>query len=167
MCIRDSASPVPSATFILIEATSSIRMPQAPVDFTEAQEAWEDFGKSLDTGAPAELTGAEATSTNIFWLWSVTSISLMDNVYLGLAVCFPMVFFVLSVSTGNVILAFYSTMTIAGIVTTVIGIGAGGLMGWDLGTTEAIAAVIVIGFSVDYCVHLLSLIHISEPTRPY
>ena len=27
-------------------------------------------------------------------------------------------------------------------------------MGWDLGTTEAIAAVIVIGFSVDYCVHL-------------
>jgi len=148
------ASPVPSATFILIEATSSIRMPQAPVDFTEAQEAWEDFGKSLDTGAPAELTGAEATSTNIFWLWSVTSISLMDNVYLGLAVCFPMVFFVLSVSTGNVILAFYSTVTIAGIVTTVIGIGAGGLMGWDLGTTEAIAAVIVIGFSVDYCVHL-------------
>merc|ERR1712205_98624 len=64
------------------------------------------------------------------------------------------VFFVLSVSTGNVILAFYSTVTIAGIVTTVVGIGAGGIMGWDLGTTEAIAAVIVIGFSVDYCVHL-------------
>jgi len=148
------ASPVPSARFILIEATSSIRMPQAPVDFTEAQDDWEVFGNSLDVGAPAELTGAEATSTNIFWLWSVTSISLMDNVYLGLAVCFPMVFFVLSVSTGNVILAFYSTVTIAGIVTTVIGIGAGGIMGWDLGTTEAIAAVIVIGFSVDYCVHL-------------
>ena len=78
----------------------------------------------------------------------------MDNVYLGLAVCFPMVFFVLTVSTGNIVLAFYSTMTIAGIVTSVIGIGAGGIMGWDLGTTEAIAAVIVIGFSVDYCVHL-------------
>ena len=36
----------------------------------------------------------------------------------------------------------------------VIGLGAGGMMGWELGTTEAIAAVIVIGFSVDYCVHL-------------
>ena len=83
------ASPVPSARFILIEATSSIRMPQAPVDFTEAQDDWEVFGNSLDVGAPAELTGAEATSTNIFWLWSVTSISLMDNVYLGLAACFP------------------------------------------------------------------------------
>ena len=90
----------------------------------------------------------------MFWLWSVTSLSLMDNVYLGLAVCFPGVFLVLTLSTGNVALAFGSTVTIAGIVTTVIGIGAGGIMGWDLGTTEAIAAVITIGFSVDYCVHL-------------
>merc|ERR1712216_945157 len=63
-----------------------------------------------------------------FWLWSVTSLSLMDNVYLGLAVCFPGVFFVLTLSTGNVVLAFYSTVTIAGVIT--------------------------IGFSVDYCVHL-------------
>jgi hypothetical protein len=27
------------------------------------------------------MTGAESTSTNVFWLWSVTSLSLMDNVY--------------------------------------------------------------------------------------
>ena len=149
-----ASNPAPVAKYILIEATSSIRMPQAPVDFADAQKEWKDFATSIDAGAPAGLRGAATTSTNVFWLWSVTSISLMDNVYLGLAVCFPMVFFVLTVSTGNIVLAFYSTMTIAGIVTTVIGIGAGGIMGWDLGTTEAIAAVIVIGFSVDYCVHL-------------
>ena len=65
-----------------------------------------------------------------------------------------MVFVVLTISTSNVILAFYSTVTIAGIITSVIGLGAGGIMGWELGTTEAIASVIVIGFSVDYCVHL-------------
>jgi len=147
-------SPVPKPTFILIEATASIRMPQAPVDFEVAQRVWEDFGNSMNLGAPATMAGAEATSTNIFWLWSVTSLSLMQNVYSGLSVCFPMVFVVLTLSTSNVVLALYSTITIAGIVTSVIGIGAGGIMGWDLGTTEAIAAVIVIGFSVDYCVHL-------------
>lgn len=146
--------PAPEPQFILIEATSSIRMPQAPVDFAEAQDEWERFSVEANKGAPASLTGAQATSTNVFWLWSITSLSLMDNVYLGLAVCFPMVFVVLSMSTGNVLLALYSTVTIAGIVTTVIGVGAGGIMGWDLGTTEAIASVIVIGFSVDYCVHL-------------
>ena len=154
MTEKCDVTPVPVAKFILIEATSSIRMPQAPADFEKAQQQWEAFSSSTDLGAPSTLTGAQATSTNIFWLWSVTSLSLMDNVYLGLAVCFPGVFAVLTVSTGNIVLAFFSTVTIAGIVTTVIGIGAGGLMGWDLGTTEAIAAVIVIGFSVDYCVHL-------------
>ena len=147
------ATPVPEASFIIVEATASIRMPQAPRDFADAQAAWNAFSSASDVGAPATLTGAKSTSTNVFWLWSVTSLSLMDNVYLGLAVCFPMVFFVLTVSTGNVLLALYSTATIAGIVTTVVGIGAGGMMGWDLGTTEAIASVIVIGFSVD-CIHL-------------
>ena len=149
-----SETPTPAPKFILIEATSSIRMPQAALDFQGAQEEWAEFTDSVNADAPAELAGAKETSTNVFWLWSVTSLSLMDNVYLGLAVCFPGVFFVLTLSTGNVVLAFYSTVTIAGIVTTVIGVGAGGIMDWDLGTTEAIAAVITIGFSVDYCVHL-------------
>ena len=149
-----SETPTPAPKYILIEATSSIRMPQAALDFQGAQKEWAKFTDSVNANAPAELAGAKETSTNVFWLWSVTSLSLMDNVYLGLAVCFPGVFFVLTLSTGNVVLAFYSTVTIAGIVSTVIGIGAGGIMGWDLGTTEAIAAVITIGFSVDYCVHL-------------
>jgi len=140
--------------FLIIEATSSVRMPQAPKDFDLAQKEWERFTNTVNAGAPAGIKGAEATSTNIFWLWSVTSLSLMDNVYFGLSVCFPMVFVVLTLSTSNVILALYSTAVIAGIVTSVIGLGAGGVQQWDLGTTEAIAAVIIIGFSVDYVVHL-------------
>ena len=149
-----SSTPAPKPKFVVIESTSSIRMPQAAVEFETAQKQWAKFTDQRNLGAPTELRGAKETSTNVFWLWSVTSLSLMDNVYLGLAVCFPGVFLVLTLSTGNVVLAFYSTVTIAGIVTTVIGVGAGGMMGWDLGTTEAIAAVITIGFSVDYCVHL-------------
>ena len=133
---------------------ANIRLPQAAADFEQAQGIWEDFGDFINIGAPATMTGATATSTNTFWLWSVTSLQLMQNVYNGLSVCFPMVFVVLTLSTSNVVLALYSTVTIAGIVTSVIGIGVGGIMGWDLGITEAIATVIVIGFSVDYCVHL-------------
>ena len=151
---RCDDTPPPQSRFILIEAKSSIRMPQAPVDFVAAQDQWEDFSVGSNRGAPSTLTGAKAASTNPFWLWSITSLSLKDNVYLGQTVCFPMVFFVLTLSTGNVILALYSTMTIAGIAASVIGIGVGGIMGWDLGTTESISSVIVIGFSVDYCVHL-------------
>ena len=80
--------------------------------------------------------------------------SLVRAVYLGMAIVVPFVFVVLVLSTDNLLLALYSTLTILGIVTTVIGIGASGLQGWDLGTAEAIAAIIIIGFSVDYCVHI-------------
>ena len=149
-----ATSPASRASFMLMDAASSLRMPVAPVAFKEVRDAWNDFAATWNADAPSELGAGSATSTNPFWLWSVTSLSLMDNVYLGFKVCFPMVFVVLSISTCNVVLAFYSTVTIAGIVTTVIGVGAGGIQGWDLGTAEAIAAVIVIGFSVDYCVHL-------------
>jgi|AntAceMinimDraft_1070359.scaffolds.fasta_scaffold01814_2 hypothetical protein len=147
-------TPAPKPRFILIEAMSSIRQPVAPANFVAVQEQWEAFSDASNRGAPSTFSGAAVTSNNFNWLWSLTSIRLRDDVYLGIAVCFPMVFVVLTLSTGNLVLALYSTGTIAGIVTTVIGIGAGGIRQWDLGTTEAIASVIVIGFSVDYCVHL-------------
>jgi hypothetical protein len=37
--------------------------------FAEAQDEWEKFSDSANAGAPASLTGAQATSTNVFWLW--------------------------------------------------------------------------------------------------
>ena len=78
------------------------------MDFADAQEEWERFSDGANAGSPGTLSNAQATSTNVFWLWSITSLSLMDNVYLGLAVCFPMVFVVLSISTGRVSSIHYS-----------------------------------------------------------
>ena len=143
-----------NTTFMLIEGVSSVRMPQAPRDFNEAQDEWNAWMDEMNAEAPPEMSRGVETSTNLFWLWSVTSITLVSTVYQGMSIVFPFVFVVLLLSTSNVWLALYSTLTILGIVVTVIGVGAAGLMGWDLGTAEIIAAVIIIGFSVDYCVHL-------------
>ena len=104
-------------------------------------------------------------------------------------------FVVLVLSTMNLLVGFLSTLTIAGVVTTVMGAGVKAMMGWELGVGESIAAVrrcklrsstpvlkapgfnfsklilafqlesvflslrhysavILIGLSVDYCVHL-------------
>ena len=65
-----------------------------------------------------------------------------------------MAFAVLLVSTMDLVVGLLSTVCIAGIVTTVMGVGVHGIMGWSLGIGESIAAVILIGLSVDYCVHL-------------
>ena len=112
-----------------------------------------------------------------------------------MAITFSLSFVVLLFCTGNVILSVLSIVTIAGIVTSVLGIGcrliqvrrvcrrvpsawrpslhrpARGCLGWTLDTPhsrltgyvrqgwsldipESVAGVILIGFSVDYCVHL-------------
>ena len=60
---------------------------------------------------------------------------------------------VLVLATGNIIVAFYAIMSIALIVASVLG-AARLYAGWSLGVAESIAGVIVIGFSVDYTVHL-------------
>jgi predicted RND superfamily exporter protein len=87
------------------------------------------------------------------WTWPVTERALVNNMFFGLALCFPVAFFVLLFATNNVIVSFFAILSIAAIVTSVLGFCRSS-MGWDLGVAESIAAVIVIGFSVDYTVHL-------------
>ena len=78
-----------------------------------------------------------------------------DNLYcrtgmfLGFFIAGPVCFGVLLFATGNVLLASYAIIAIASVVVSVLGFSQKA-MGWDLGVGEAIAGVIVIGFSVDY-----------------
>ena len=83
-----------------------------------------------------------------------TQEALVQNTFQGLIICFCMAFVVLLLSTMDLRAGLIATVTIAGVVTTVMGVGVRGIMGWDLGIGESIAAVILIGLSVDYCVHL-------------
>ena len=74
----------------------------------------------------------------------------------GLMLCGPVAFIVVCVATDNIILAFYSIVCIAGIVSCVLGAGEH-YMGWSLGIGESISAVIIIGLSVDFLALSLSL----------
>lgn len=99
------------------------------------------------------------------WTWMVTQDALVSNMFTGLSICFPVAFLVLIMATGNIILAFYAVLSIALIVCVVLGM-AEFIMGWGLGIAESIAAVIVVGFSVDYVVHLAHMYEeCEEPKR--
>ena len=87
------------------------------------------------------------------WIWMVTQKDLVAGLFTGLALCFPVAFLVLLWATGNLVMALYATVSIAGIVSIVLG-WCNIVMGWDLGIAESIAGIIVIGMSVDYVVHL-------------
>ena len=93
-----------------------------------------------------------------------TQEALVQNTFQGLIICFVMAFVVLILSTMDLRVGFIATLTIAGIVTTVMGVGVKAVMGWSLGIGESIAAVILIGLSVDYCVHLANA-YIEAPAH--
>ena len=76
------------------------------------------------------------------WCWMVTNREFILSAFQGIAIALPLAFVVLLLSTQNWILAIFATMDIVGV------------MGWQFGVSESIAIVIVIGFSVDYVVHL-------------
>merc|ERR1712028_299835 len=67
--------------------------------------------------------------------------------------CFPIAFAVLALATRNGPLALVATTAIGFIVASVLGF-VKYFNNWDLGIAETIAGIIVIGFSVDYVVHM-------------
>ena len=66
---------------------------------------------------------------------------------------FPIAFAVLVFATQNLLVSLYAIVGIAFVVASVLG-AAEWVYGWGLGVIEALAGVLVIGFSVDYAIHL-------------
>ena len=71
-------------------------------------------------------------------------------------------FVVLTISTLNILVATIAVISITGIILCVLGVMK--LCGWEFGVVESIGCVILIGFSVDYVVHLAN--HYVESTFP-
>lgn len=62
-------------------------------------------------------------------------------------------------------MAVLSTFTVAGIVATALGLGVVGIMKWPLGISESISVVILIGFSMDYVIHLAGTLNLQNAQR--
>ena len=88
-------------------------------------------------------------------LWNAYNLEqgLVIGFYQAMSISFPMAFIVLIFATGNIKLALYAITSIFFIVFGVLGFVYSSL-GWDLGVAESVAGIIIIGFSVDYTVHL-------------
>ena len=67
-------------------------------------------------------------------------------------------------ATRNILVALYAIKSVVFIVLCVVAVMV--LNDWQLGVSESIAMVIIIGFSVDYVVHLAAhYVHCSTPSR--
>ena len=139
--------------FVRISTESTLVFPTTAKVSRPVFDVWQTWVFRLNARAPAGVANAKQTAYYT-WTWMKTQEALVQNTFQGLIICFCMAFVVLLLSTMDLRAGLIATVTIAGVVTTVMGVGVRGIMGWDLGIGESIAAVILIGLSVDYCVHL-------------
>ena len=87
-----------------------------------------------------------------------------DGVFQGVSISAVLAFTIMIISTQNILIATYAIISVLWIVLTVVGIMV--MNGYELGVSESIAMVIIIGFSVDYVVHLgAHYVHKKSPDR--
>lgn len=89
---------------------------------------------------------------DIFWCWMQSEDAFYRGVQQGVIVSFLLAFIILLIATRNVFISLIAIKTVGFIVMCVIAVMV--LKGWQLGVSESIACVVIIGFSVDYVVHL-------------
>merc|ERR1719285_128302 len=98
------------------------------------------------------VANAKMTSVGEAWPTIETEPFFRIGAMQGVAIAVSIAFFVLLAFTQNILISIFAVVAIFGVMLSVsIFILAAG---WKFGTTESVAVVIVIGFSVDYVVHL-------------
>ena len=87
-----------------------------------------------------------------------------DGVAQGVSIAILLAFLIMLISTQNVFIALYAIITVGLIVLTIVGFMK--MNDYELGSSESVAMVIIIGFSVDYVVHLgAHYVHKKSPDR--
>lgn len=73
-------------------------------------------------------------------------------------------FVILLIATGNILISVLAIVSVATVILSVVAIMV--FQGWELGVSESVAVVIMIGLAVDYVVHLAAdYKHSVKPTR--
>lgn len=82
----------------------------------------------------------------------VTEEALVTSALQGIVISLIFAFAILLLTTRNLVISMFATYCVAITVLSVVAIIV--LRGWQLGISESISVVILIGLSVDYVVHL-------------
>jgi hypothetical protein len=114
-------------------------------------DAFEEYTQQRNAAAPDGVNQAVQTA-DISWQWMMTERALIRSAISGMALSISVAFIVLVLATMNTIVGAYATIAIIGIVLSVMATMAA--QGWQMGVSESVSSVILIGFSVDYTVHL-------------
>ena len=146
-----------------IKAESSAEDIEHPDYLYPIYEDWEDLKDSINPNNPEGMNKMLEVCQD--WAWLDTFQEFIRSAVQGMLIAITFAFIILVVSTLNIIVAGYATLSVAGIIVCVMGVMQ--LADWKFGITESISCVILIGFSVDYVVHLAAHYCESKQTSRY
>lgn len=145
--------PQPDLKYLALEVTSSYKGPTSLQVTKEVIDEWEVFMDQLNSEAPEGLKNGYATGGGS-WVYYQTQLNLLNSALSGIGIVFALAFVIIVAVTFNWMLAILSIYAIAGVIVCTIGIAIVSIMSWDLGVAESVAVVILIGFSMDYILHI-------------
>mmetsp|Transcript_51965 Transcript_51965/g.96142 ORF Transcript_51965/g.96142 Transcript_51965/m.96142 type:complete len:1028 (+) Transcript_51965:72-3155(+) len=120
---------------------------------TDVRDMLDDWMENtVQANAPTGMGSAKYHGQGLFSSYDLGE-ELLKGLFQGCAIAAPIAFAVLLAATWNIIVSVYAVSCVGAIVLCVLGF-CRSAMDWDLGIGEAIAGVIVLGYSVDYVVHL-------------
>lgn len=112
---------------------------------------WDEYIKDFNNNAPSYLKNGAQTA-GVFWCWMQSERAFLTSATSGMSAAVGFAFLILIGATRNIILSILSIISVGVVVVSVIALMV--FCGWELGVSESIAIVIMIGLSVDYVVHL-------------
>ena len=114
-------------------------------------QIWEDIMNGFNNEAPNGVDNGYQIDTFAF-AWAASEVGFVTSAIQGISIAMPCALICLVISTQNWIISLFAVLSIIGIIVCELAVMV--IQDWELGTAESIAVVIMIGFSVDYVVHL-------------
>ncbi|XP_055958468.1 protein dispatched homolog 3 isoform X2 [Patella vulgata] len=120
----------------------------------EKYQAWDKFithikDHELSKNSPLK----DIFQTSSFWKKVLMEVVAVYSAIYGLVLSLVICIIAVAIFTGHIFLLLIVVITIVCMICSVVGIFY--LAGWEMGAIEAISLSILVGSSVDYCVHLV------------
>lgn len=142
--------------YVSIDAITPLEIIKPAVEKDPLISYWNSYiaevnERAMTHPATSGLRSGKAAG-GIGFAWSESEKAFVSNAVRGMMISGLLSFLVLLLSTCNAVVSFYAILGIGGVIVSVVAVM--NFLAWEFGVAESIAVVMLIGFSVDYVVHL-------------
>lgn len=134
-----------------MRATARVGHAVAPEVMRETIEQWEKETKRINQAGPSSMGGGVVTA-GVVWPFNESQRLLTQSVRVNIGLMLGMTVVMLTFATRHPVTAGLGTLCLTGVVSGVLAVAF--LMGWRLGSSESLIAVVSVGYSFDGIAHV-------------